>query len=126
MGLIVKGFCPSCRKWNNAPTKECNETFQINEIVFQTKVRSLVCPECGFEFETDELEKMNKQAINTAYRKADGILQTYEIKSIMMQNKWTTKEFSDKCGFPVDRVKKFLFDDVTPTKRDSNKMKEFR
>ena len=78
------------------------------------------CEKCGSTVEHQLLDFLNAQRTSEYYRKEAGLISNEKIHRILETLNLTTAELSDKAGFPVNRVGKFLYNNINPNAEDSN------
>ena len=115
----VEALCPKCSKITRTKVEEQDEEITIGRYNMGIPLFHGTCENCGSEVEHQLLDFLNAQRTSEYYRKEAGLISNEKIHRILETLNLSTTELSEKAGFPVNRVGKFLYSNINPNAEDS-------
>lgn len=99
--------CPSCMEEHEVQIVEVEEvgTFKGEKVAFIATYE--YCPDSEEYWETEEMMRANSLAQKDAYRKAMGLLTSYEIKEIRKAYDISQSDFSDVLGWGSKTITRY-------------------
>lgn len=116
---MEKYYCSNCDEEREAKIECVEEQVTYKGITFTYPRYNLICLTCGKEIYDYDLERKNSLLRADAYRKAAGLLISYEIKAIRLKYHCSQSEFSKILNLGDKAIAKYESGSIQDSQIDS-------
>ena len=118
-------FCIECGDYKPFTVKTTREEITVRGITFSYLEQTAYCSECGDEVYVPELNDINVQAREDAYRKASRLITVSEVNELLKKYNIGAGPLAKLLGFGDVTINRYLGGQI-PSKEHSEKLLELR
>ena len=114
----INGFCPHCNSFKDGKIVKRKIEAVVRGVAVEVVILELHCNDCGELLTSHDIDKRNDIVMFNEYKKAVGLLTTFEIKSIREKRRMSQEQMADFLAIDVKDIMKYENGAIQPKNID--------